>query len=161
MSSDMKKSTLSGRLRLPMTADLLPAAGFGWVAFCAADGSAVASAAPAALAKKLRLLVVCFSRSLIVESPWQNCAPSLHRHGDAASVPRREDSWSRYCGATTPGVPPSLPGTMPSFGRCNPRDRGGWSAHTSVQLLPTLPTELTWIDAAADAVRGVRMPVNS
>jgi hypothetical protein len=54
MSSDMKKRTLRGRLRfVPVAGCGLPVA--GWVA--AVAGMAVASAAPAALVRKLRRLV--------------------------------------------------------------------------------------------------------
>src|SRR6266702_505090 len=63
-------------------------------------------------------------------------------------------------GAVRPGVPPSLPGTSWSFG-CRLRVPGGCSAQTSVQLLPTLVTDSTWIDAAVEAVRGTRMPCKS
>jgi hypothetical protein len=65
------------------------------------------------------------------------------------------------CGVVvTPAVPPTLPGTALS-GRCNPRVPGGRNEHTSLQLLPTLPTEFTWIDAGADAVLGVNIPFNT
>src|ERR1019366_2290315 len=70
MSSDMKKRTLSGRLRLAMAGDLAVAAGFGGAAFCAADGRAVARAAPAALVRKLRRVVVFVFR-LLIEGPQE------------------------------------------------------------------------------------------
>src|ERR1035437_3992696 len=69
MSSDMKKSTLSGRLRLLTAADFPAAAALGGAAFWAADGSAVASAAPAALVRKVRRVVVLVSCSLIGKCP--------------------------------------------------------------------------------------------
>src|ERR1019366_10495895 len=78
------------------------------------------------------------------------------------SCTRLQIQGSRYCGgATTPGVPPSLPGTAPFTGACRPRERGGCSEHTSEQLWPTLATELTWMDAPAAAVRGVSTPSSS
>src|ERR1035441_3199300 len=66
-----------------------------------------------------------------------------------------------FGGAVTPGVPPSLPGIAPPCGACSPRVPGGRSEHTSLQLLPTLTTESTWSDAAADTERGVNTPFNS
>src|ERR1035437_5110539 len=115
MSSDMKKRTFSGRLRLP--AALLPAAGLGCDAFCAADGSAVASAALAAVVRKLRLLLVLFSRSLIVESALQVYTRAGHPWGARAAAGGRIHGRSCAgsglycgCGAVKPGVPPLLPG---------------------------------------------------
>ena len=68
MSSDIKKRTLSGRLRLAMAGDLAVAAGLGGAAFWAAAGRVVARAAPAALVRKVRRVVV-FVSLLLIERP--------------------------------------------------------------------------------------------
>src|ERR1039458_448173 len=133
MSSDMKKRKLSGRLRLAMAGDLAVAAGFGWTAFCAADGRAVARAAPAALVRKLRRVVV-FVFSLLIEGPQE-----LRYKSTTERKPRWRAALSGglegqfYWGGVvvSPGVPPSLPGIMPSFGRCRPRVPGGRSEQRS------------------------------
>jgi hypothetical protein len=49
----------------------------------------------------------------------------------------------------------------PSLGGCKPREAGGRSEQTSEQLLPTLTTESTAIDAGVDPLRGVRIPFRS
>ena len=103
MSSDMKKSTLSGRLRLAAAAALLAVAVFGrgafWAAFWAAAGIAAASVAPAAWVRKLRRVVVLVSSLFIAEGPYmahQVCAGKAE-----GPYPLRLRRLGRYSGSST------------------------------------------------------------